>query len=162
MAGAWAALTVSACSAGEPGAPRLSASHVCGEVVRPASVGFARQTAVLTTRITSQFPDRDIHALWLCNFADLCDPVVSFDQARGLRAHWLDADTLEVVTNADAPYLWPAPPAPRNAPWPRVRFKAVRTDRPDSPPLEQHLSAGLGPVLGQDGVACRRIRDFRR
>lgn len=123
---------------------------------------MARQTLVLTDHDTGQFPDRDLRVVWLCNFAEACDPVFSFDQARTLAVHWLDAETLEIVSDADAPHRWPAPAPPRNAPWPEVQIKLIKRDRPDSPPLEDHLSAGEGPVLSLGGSACRPIRDFSR
>ena len=131
------------------------------EVVRPGSRGVTKQTAVLTSDNTGHFPDRDLYAVWLCNFSEVCDPVFSYDQARGLVVHWLDANTLEIVSDADAPHRWPGP-SPRNAPWPDVQVKLVKRDKPDSPPLEHHLSVGQGPVLGNAGVVCQRIRDFTR
>ena len=140
--------------------PKLSASHVCGESIRPASGATARQTLVLTDHNTGQFPDRDLRVLWLCNAAELCDPVFSYDQARAVVAHWVDAETIEIVSDADAPHRWPAPAPPRNAPWPEIQVKLVKRDKPDSPPLEHHLSAGEGPILGVVGVVCRPIRDF--
>lgn len=143
------------------GRPELSATAVCGESLRPGSAGALNQMAVLTTDFHGQLPDRRLHVVWLCNSAELCDPVFSFDQARDLRVHWLDRDTLEIVSDASAPREWPAPPAPRNAPWPQVKVKLVQRDRPDSPPLEHHLSPGLGKVLNT-AEPCAPIRRFKR
>lgn len=138
---------------------QLSASATCGEISRLSIGAAAGQTLVLTSDL-SGFPGRDLYVIWLCNVAELCDPVLSYNDPRGVAAQWRGPDVLEIVTDARAPRLWPAPPAPRNAPWPNVRLHKVDRNTRASPSLVSHLTPSDGAVLTNSGVTCRPIRKF--
>lgn len=137
---------------------RLSATAVCGEIPRPGTTGVATQTLVLTSDL-SGFPDRDLFVLWLCDFAELCYPLLSYNEPRGVVAQWRGPNVIEVITDARSPQRWP-PPAPRNPAWPQLHLQQVDTDLPYSGPVATQLAPTSGPLLTNSEVVCRRIRTF--